>query len=328
MDLRLAAFIVILAPLYAAVDGTVVNGTTGKPQANVAVSLVQPGNEGMQTLGSAKSDAQGKFQIEKSGQGPQLVQALYDGVTYSKMLPPGTPTSGVQVDVFEVTKDVQTAGVPQHIVFIQPTADQLAVTEVYLVKNETKKTLNNAADGTLQFYVPGHTAQEGGVRVSVTAPGGMPVQRPAEATKSPGVYKVNFPVKPGETEFNITYALPAAKEFSSKSVRRGLDTKFVVPRGVTLEGAGVTALGTDPSGKASLYSTSGQEYSVKIGGSVDPSAAGAPDDDSGQPQITQTNPRLYGQLPIVLGLAVAILLLGLVVLYRSDRRTPKGTSRR
>ncbi len=201
------------------------------------------------------------------------------------------------------------------------------MTEVYLVKNETKKTLNNAADGTLQFYVPGHTAQEGAVRVSVTAPGGMPVQRPAEATKSAGVYKVNFPVKPGETEFNITYALPAAKEFASKSVRKGLDTKLVVPRGITLEGAGITALGTDPSGKASLYSTTGQEYSFKIGGNIEASP-GARDDDSGQPQITQTNPRLYGQLPIVLGLAIAILLLGLVVLYRSDRSAAKGKSRR
>ncbi len=101
-------------------DGTIVNATTGKPQANVVVSLVQPGKDGMQTLGSVKSDAQGKFQINKSGEGPQLVQALYDGVTYNKMLTPGAPVSGVQVEVFDVTKDVHTADVAQHIFSSSP----------------------------------------------------------------------------------------------------------------------------------------------------------------------------------------------------------------
>ncbi len=331
--MRLAVALVLLAPLHAAVDGTVVNATTGKPQGNVVVSLVQPGKDGMQMLGSTKSDPQGKFQIGKNGEGPQLVQALYDGVTYNKVLTPGASTSGVQVEVFDVTKDPQALGVPQHIIFLQPTAEQLAVTEVYLVKNETRQTLNNPSEGTLHFYVAGHTAQEGGVRVSITAPGGMPVQRPAEATNRPGVYKVNFPVKPGETEFNISYALPMGKEFASKSVQRGVDTKFVVPRGITLDGAGITALGTDPSGKAALYSTAGQEFSFKISGSAEGSAGGGPEDDSGQPQIAQANPRVYGQLPIVLGLAVAILLLGLVVLYRAESGTaspvpPKAKSRR
>jgi hypothetical protein len=319
-----AALLALLAlPVFAAVDGTVVNATTGKPQPNVSISLVQPGQGGMQTLGTTKTDAQGKFRIDKPAEGPQLVEATYDAVPYYKMISPGSGASGIQVDVYDATKDAQSAKISQHIVFIQPASDQLAVNEVYFVKNATRKTLNNTADGTLRFYVPGHNGAAEGVRVTISAPGGMPVERPAEATKNAGVFKVAYPVRPGETEFNIVYSLPAGTQFTSQSVQKGIDTRLVVPRGVTLEGDGVAALGADPSGKASLYSVSSQEYSVKIGGTAQAAPAGgqgagsSQEEDTGAPQIRQTDPRVYGQLPVVLGLAAAILLLGFIVLYRS-----------
>jgi hypothetical protein len=278
----------------------------------------------MQTLGSTKSDAQGKFRIDKPAEGPQLVQAIFDGVTYNKMVAPGTPASGIQVDVYDATRDPATAKISQHIVFIQPAPEQLTVNEVYFLKNDTKKTFNNPADGTLRFYVPGHTAQADSVHISISGPGGMPpIQRPAETTKNPGVYKVLYAVKPGETEFNISYTLPAGAQFASKNLDKGVDTRLVVPRGVTLEGDGVSSLGQDPSGKASLYSVSSQEYTVKIGGTMEASptdagqGGGSAEDDTGAPQIEQTNPRVYGELPTVLGLAALVLLLGFIVLYRS-----------
>jgi hypothetical protein len=62
--MKLALLLACTLPLLA-VDGVVVNGTTGKPQEGVAVSLLQPGAGGMQQLGSAKSDAQGQFKIDK-----------------------------------------------------------------------------------------------------------------------------------------------------------------------------------------------------------------------------------------------------------------------
>jgi hypothetical protein len=256
------------------------------------------------------------------------------------MVPPGSPGTGVQVDVFDSTKDPGTAKISQHIVFLQPAAEQLTVNEVYFLKNDTKKTFDNPSDGTLRFYVPGHTAQGESVRVSISGPGGMPpIQRPAGTTKSPGVYKVLYAVKPGETEFNISYTYPAGTEFASKNVEKSPETRLVVPRGVTLEGDGVSALGQDPSGKASLYSITGQEYSVKISGGTEAAPAGdgqggSAEEDTGAPQIQQTNPRVYGELPTVLGLAAVILLLGFIVLYRSGTQNrvnepkPKGKTRR
>ena len=49
----------------ASIDGTVINGTTGKPQAGVSVTLVKPGQQGMQTIGDTVTDASGHFVFEK-----------------------------------------------------------------------------------------------------------------------------------------------------------------------------------------------------------------------------------------------------------------------
>jgi hypothetical protein len=317
----------LAAPAFAAVDGIVTNATTGKPQPNVVVSLVQPGQGGMQTLASVKTDAQGKFAIDKSAEGIQLIQAMYEGVPYVKMIQPGSPSSNLRVDVYDATKDPATAKVSQHIVFLQPASDQLTVNEVYFLKNDTNKTYNNPSDGTLRFYVPGDKPS---LRVTVSVPGGMPLQRAAEPTRKPGIYKVDYPAKPGETEFNIIYALPVSSEFASKSLEQ-TDTRLVVPMGVTLEGEGLTQLGADPSGKAMLYSVKGPDYSVKINGSVSTSqGGGSQEDDTGAPGITQTNPRLYSQLPVVIALASAVLMLGFVILYRATRNSAasKGKARR
>ena len=47
--------------LLGAIEGTVINGSTGQPQASVTVSLVQPGANGMQAIATAVSDASGRL---------------------------------------------------------------------------------------------------------------------------------------------------------------------------------------------------------------------------------------------------------------------------
>src|SRR5271154_3991150 len=93
-----------IAPAFAAVDGVIVNGTTGQPEPNTVVMLIQPTQAGMQTLGSTKSDAQGKFSFDNNdASGPRLIQAIFQGVQYNKMIPPGMPSTGVQIPVYAST---------------------------------------------------------------------------------------------------------------------------------------------------------------------------------------------------------------------------------
>ena len=96
------AALLSVSVMSAAIDGTVTNKTTGKAQPGATVTLIKLGG-GMETVASAKSDAQGKFAIAQELQAgtPYLVQTLYQGVTYNKAIPPGTPATGMAVDVYD-----------------------------------------------------------------------------------------------------------------------------------------------------------------------------------------------------------------------------------
>ena len=116
----------LLLPLmaHAAVDGTVVNGTTGKPQPNATVTLFKVGGNGPESIQSVKSGPDGKFLItaDAEGQGPRLVQAAFDGAVYNHMIPPGMPSSGITVTVYQSSAKPGAAQVEQHMMLLEPTA--------------------------------------------------------------------------------------------------------------------------------------------------------------------------------------------------------------
>ena len=325
MNLRSPALIcslILSVPAFAAVDGAIVNGTSAKPQPNVIITLVQPGQGGMKTLGTAKSGADGKFRFDQEGApgGPQLLQAIFSGVIYTKMIPPGTPATGVEVNVYDSTAKAGIAQISQDLILFQPSASQVAVNESFFFTNSSKTTFNDAKNGTLHFYLPPQA--NGSVNVSITPPGGMPLSRPAQKAAQKDVYSVDYPITPGETRFDINYALPAASPMivSGKILHQEGATRMAVPPGVTLVGNDITPLGQEPQTHAAIYDVKGKEYKVEIQGTGamgDSSAAS--DDDSGAPKITEIQPRVYNSMGWILGIALGILALGLFLLYRSDK---------
>jgi hypothetical protein len=323
--LRVSMAVLCAIPALAAVDGVVINSTTGKPQPNAIVSLVQPGQGGMQALGSTKSDAEGKFRFDKELQGPTLLQALHAGVLYNKMIVPGTPTSGLQVQVFDSTNK-PIAKVSQHFIVLQPGASEMAVSEGILYQGDASVTYNDTSNGTLRFYLPPEA--NGKVSVTINAPGGMPIQRPAEKTKEANVYKVDYPIKPGETRFDLNYVVPVANPliFSGKILHSEGASDLVAPNGVTLKGDNIELAGQEPKTQASIYQIKGADYKVEVEGtgSLQPGGA-SPDEDNGMPTIQEVKPRIYDRLYWILGMAFAILGLGSVLLYRSSVSSSKGT---
>jgi hypothetical protein len=324
--IRLAALVCLgLSPAFAAVDGVVINGTTGKPQPDVIVSLVQPSQGGMQNLGSAKTDAEGKFRIDKEAQGPQLVQAFYAGVQYNKMVFPGAPATGVQVDVFDSSNKSGVAKVTQHFIVLQPAVDAMTVSEGILYQDDGKTTFNDPVNGSCRFYLPPEA--KGQVTVTVNAPGGMPIKRPAEATKEPNVYKVSYPLKPGETRFDLNYVIPTTNPmvFSTKILHTEGASDLVVPNGVTAKGADIELAGQEPKTQASIYRIKNASFKVEvegIGSLTQPDASASQgEDDSGQPTIQEVKPRIYDRLYWILGMSFAILGLGAVLLSRNASRS-------
>lgn len=313
----LTAFIACASCAFAAVDGVVVNGTTGKPQASVTVSVVQPGPSGMQTLASVKSGADGKFSIEtRIPPGPTIVQGAYQGVTYNLVLTPGTPANNLQLSVYNATTSAASAKIGQHMMVIEPMANALQISETFLAQNETTQTYLDPAKGSVQFYLP--EAARDKAQVTISAPGGMPINRPAEPTKKPGVYKASYPLKPGETRFDINYSLPASDSFSGRNADPATPINLVTPSTVTLAGEGVESKGQEPRTQAHIYSVTAPTFDLKIEGTGslrNPDGAATPE-DTGQPEVKVAPARIYTRLSWVLGLTLAILALGGMALYR------------
>jgi Carboxypeptidase regulatory-like domain len=328
----LALLLVTALGAFAAIDGTVVNQTTGKPQSGVSVTLVKPGQGGMRTLGTTVSDPTGRFVFpnDEPGGGPQLLQASYAGVNYNKLMTPNISTSNVELPVFEATKSPAVAHVAQRMLVLEPSISQIAVNETVIVQNDSKQTFNNEATGGLQFFLP--PASNGQVRISAQGPQGMPLPRTAEKTAKTDVFKINFPIKPGQTEFQITYVLPAGSPFTFRGEDvniKGMVSsplRLIAPSGVTLSGKDVQVLGTEPNTRATIYNVlSSGAYSFDIAGTGSLHSGGddaAPADQGDSPQVTEGDPQIYSHMGWLVGLAFAILAVGMIVLFRSSPVQP------
>ncbi len=304
-----------------------INRTTGKPQAGASVLLTTMGQNGMSPVGAGRTGADGKFRIEATAEGPILLQVTHAGVTYSQMLLPGAPTSGIEAVVYDSSAKPGAAKVIEHVFLLQPGAGQVTVNETIILRNSGNVTYNDPVNGTLRLYVPGERKDE--VTVMARAPQGMPVSREALKTSQPNVYKVEFPIKPGETSIDLSYTAPLGTPavFAGKLLHADGALRLVVPAGVTLSGPGVARVGEEPQTKAQIYSAPGPDFKVQIEGSgqmqaANPAPAAQEEEDSGPP-ITQILPPAYDNMYWTLGLAGAILLLGFAMLYR--RQAPGGT---
>ena len=243
----------------AAIDGKVINRTTGKPVATIPVTLLKF-DGGMDPIEEVRTESDGGFTFQKPLTGsagspvPGMLRAEYEGVTYSQMIPPGTPTAGLEVAVYSV-EDKKSLTPRGHIMIFEPGAGEMVVNENFPFLNDSNppKTFRNAETGTLRFYLPPEA--KGIVQVRTAGPQRMPLRSVAMPTKEANVYKIDFALKPGENSIDLTY-LVAYKEgtpFKGKVLYNGVTTRVAAPGGVTLSGEGLVSLGQEPSTQASIY---------------------------------------------------------------------------
>ena len=320
-SLRFLCFLAA-APLFAAVTGTVTNQTTGKPQPGATVALYNLATQnGLELIDQAKSDAQGNFTINQTPQGPHLIRTAFDGVTYNHMLPPGQPTAGIALDVYNGSKQPGSAKVSKHMILFEPSAGQVAVSETYLFQNQGKTAWNDPDVGTLKFFLPAGASKP---QVNATAPGGMPIGAPVNKTAKADVLAVDFAIKPGDTRIDVNYSVPYTEgaDLAGKVVSKDENTYLIVPNGITLKGDGLNDLGAEPRTQAHIFGLSGATYKVQLAGAVAAAPADAaggdqPADDSG-PVIQEIMPRVNTQTVSILIVALGILGLGFALLYRKS----------
>jgi hypothetical protein len=188
------------------ITGIVTNKTTNKPSGGDDVVLIRLA-QGMQEAARTKTDAKGRFTLEipNGDNGLHLVRVTHDKANYFRPAPPGTQS--VEVEVFNAAAKVKGVGSEADVMRIQTdeSGKALRVVENFFVKNESNPPLTQFSDRPFEFYLPEGAVVEGSAAL---APGGMPVQASPVPLGEANHYAFIFPIRPGETRFQITYRLP------------------------------------------------------------------------------------------------------------------------
>ncbi|HEX6805661.1 MAG TPA: hypothetical protein VF133_18415 [Terriglobales bacterium] len=214
----LAAILVFsAASLAATLNGAVTNGTSGKPSAGDEAILIKLG-AGMEEVAHAKTDAQGKFSFNfDDANSPHLVRIVHQGVTYHQMAPPGT--NSLDVSVYDVAQKVEGVRAVADLMFIQAAQGTLNITRIFSVSNNSKPARTQMNDANFEFNVP-QAAQID--EASAQTPGGQPLNLSPTPQAQKGRYAFVFPLRPGETQFQLTYHMP----YSGKTT---IDPQLIYP---------------------------------------------------------------------------------------------------
>lgn len=314
-----AAWILLLCslPSLAAVSGTVVNRTTGQPLPNASVGLYSL-QQGFELVAEAKSDAQGKFSIDRQVQGPSLLRATHEGVTYNLVIQPGASLTGLTLDVYEASGQPGAAKVSKHMLMLQPVEGQVQVNETFIVANDGKTAWNDPANGTIRFFLP--PGAGGKAQATATPPGGLPISASVLKTDKANVFGIDFAIKPGETRIDVVYAVPheGSAPYEGKIVTRDDNTYLIAPNGVTLTGDNLNDLGVEPQTQARIYGLNAPAYKVEFSGQAVAAADDTASEDASGPQIEIVPARVFGYTWPIIGLGLAVLGIGFAILYRAQ----------
>lgn len=213
----LAAVLFLSAGCAAAtLSGTVANGTTGKPSSGDEVILIKLAS-GMEEAGHTKTDSQGKFSFNLDDGGMHLIRAVHQGVTYHQPAPPGT--GSVNVTVYDVSAKVDGIHAVADLMYVQASQGKLGVTRIFAVDNTAKPPRTQMNDANFEFNIP-EGAEIDEAQAQTAGGQGVNVQPAPQAQR--GRYAFVFPLRPGQTQFQVTYHLP----YSGKAT---VDPKLIYP---------------------------------------------------------------------------------------------------
>lgn len=326
--------------LFAAnLTGTVTNKTSGKPSTGDEVVLLKL-SEGMQEAARTKTDSHGNFSLPIPDDGGQhLVRVAHQGVNYFKPAPAGT--TSVQVDVYDSGKQVQGVNGRADIMRVQADGNQMEVTELFVLQNDSNPPRTQMSDRSFELTLPHGAIIDGSL---AAGPGGMPVNSapvPVEKNR----YAFVFPIRPGETKFQVSYHLPYSGSFSfqpqilmpmqdvvvmlPKSMEfKGGETEFA--SGGEEKGMSIFVAHNVPAGKELAFSVSGTGQIPREAQEGDTTSEGQqtarnapnnrPGGGLGRPEESPDALQKYKGW-IIAGLAAALVVGAIVVMNQKPRNT-------
>jgi len=274
------------------ITGKVTNGTTGKPAAGDEVTLLSL-SQGMQEVGSTKTDAQGKFSMAApADQGvPHMVRVTHGGVNYFPQGGPLMPgATNAEVTVYDTAKKLDGISQTVEVDRFQTDGSQLQGIALFAIKNGSTPPRALDGDTTFEFVLPAGAEIDSGMAKS---PGGQPLNSMPSETDKKGHFAFSFPLRPGETQFQVSYHMPYSGEasFSPKPLADVQHFVVMTPKGMTFAAKDPQRFQSMPdnSGAGIMVATNakpGEDLSFKLTGSgqfqaESQQAANAGDDGSG-----------------------------------------------
>jgi len=200
--LAAVSLVLTAAACAASISGVVTNKTTNKPAAGDDVVLIAFG-QGMQEAARTKTDSQGHYTLNIPDNGMHLVRVDHQKATYFEPVPPGTTT--VNVTVYDVEPKVEGVSTEANVMRIETTPQGLHVVQNYFVKNDSNPPRTQFSNRAYEIYLPPDAKIEASAAMG---PSGMPVSSSPIPLGDQGHYAFVFPVRPGETRFQLSYTLP------------------------------------------------------------------------------------------------------------------------
>lgn len=222
-----------LAAQAATVTGTVLDKTTNKPDGGDDVVLIAFG-QGMQEAARTKTDAHGHFSIDVPDNNMHLIRVDHQKAAYFEPLPPGT--THVNVTVYDVAAKVEGVATEADVMRIEAGPQGLHVIQNYFVKNASDPPRTQFSTKSYQIYLPPDAKIEAS---AAAGPEGMPVSSSPMPQGDKGHYAFVFPIRPGETRFQLSYTLPynGSYKFTPRLAMPAADVAIMLPKSMSFKGS-------------------------------------------------------------------------------------------
>lgn len=235
----------------AQISGAVTNGTTNKPASGSEVVLLSL-DGGMNEVSRATVDSRGHFTMDvPDSSAPHLLRVNHQGVNYFTSVAPGA--TATDITIYNAAKQVEGVAEVARVFRMQAAQGQLEVSVGYTLRNGSQPPRTMMDTQTFSVDLP-----EGAqlIETTATSSGGMPTTISPISTGKKNNYAMGFPLRPGETQFQVTYKLPysGAYEFNFTPDAQLSEVGVLLPKTMQLTGISRTfSQDSDEAGLAVFY---------------------------------------------------------------------------
>ncbi|MGZ7107246.1 MAG: hypothetical protein ACXVKC_17550 [Candidatus Angelobacter sp.] len=327
----------------AQITGTVANATTNKPSSGDEVVLLSLAN-GMDEVAKTTTDSQGRYTLNIPDDGAQhLVRVARQSVHYFKSAPPGTTTA--DITVYDAATQLEGLVTDARVFHLQASGGSMDVHDLYILNNQSQPPRTKIGNQTFAVTLP-DGAEMG--EASLTGPSGMPLTVAAVPSGAKNRYAYDFPIRPGQTRFEVTYKLPysGSHEFSFKPETQLSELGVLLPKSMKFNGvSGGFAQDVDEAGLAVYFAKNvpaNQEVKFSVSGEgliPNEPPGGSPSQPTGESSgapIPSSSGGTREALWFIVGALVILIGGGAFVMWRkstaaraaaNDPKTARATSK-